>query len=631
MDQWCEWGIIGLAVAVLIFGPLATGAVRTVEFLVLQGLVVLILGLWILRLWLKPRQRLLWPPICWSVAAFTVYAIIRYFQADIEYVARQELIRILLYAFFFIALLNNLHRQDVVQVVVAVLISLAVVLSAYALYQFVTNSNRVWHFIKPAQYMKRGSGTYICPNHLAGFLELILPLALSYLLMGKLSHVTRILVGYASLVILAGLAATVSRGGWIAAGISLMVLFAILIRIRSYRLPSLIAMVILVGLAVNFVSQAQITKKRFGQMFTDGKVGDFRFRVWEPAVQIWKESPWLGVGPAHFDYRFREYRPVDVQMTAYRVHNDYLNTLVDFGVIGGLLVASAFVLLYAGVFKTWKYVQRASEHSNSRKSNKGAFVMGASIGLLAILLHSVVDFNMHIPANAILTITLMALLSSHLRFATDNYWLSLRRIGRPLLTLLLLSGALYLGSQATVRAREHALWQQAQQAPPHSLKKAAILEKAFEVEDKNFETAYAIGECWRVQSWQGEANYRELARKAMHWFEISMRLNPYDGYSWMRYGMCLHWLGRHPEAGPYFDQAAKLDPNGYYMVAHQGWHRLQLGDLEEARAWFVRSLQLKWPGNPIAAAYRDLVDRKLKEETKLLDQVTKPTQTEPLP
>ena len=46
-------------------------------------------------------------------------------------------------------------------------------------------------------------------------------------------------------------------------------------------------------------------------------------------------------------------------------------------------------------------------------------MLGASLGLAAILAHSAVDFNMHIPANAILAITLMALLSSHLRFATE--------------------------------------------------------------------------------------------------------------------------------------------------------------------------------------------------------------------
>ena len=74
-DNWCERGILGLVLAILVFGPLATGAVRPPDFLVLQGLTLGVLLLWSVRLWLTPKPRLLWPPICWTVMAFTLYAI----------------------------------------------------------------------------------------------------------------------------------------------------------------------------------------------------------------------------------------------------------------------------------------------------------------------------------------------------------------------------------------------------------------------------------------------------------------------------------------------------------------------------------------------------------------------------
>ena len=112
LDRWCERGILGLVLAILVLGPLATGAVRPLEFLIIQGLTLGVLVLWGARLWLSPRPQLLWPPICWAVAAFTILAIGRYLTADIEYVARQELIHILVYAFLFFAVLNNLYRQE---------------------------------------------------------------------------------------------------------------------------------------------------------------------------------------------------------------------------------------------------------------------------------------------------------------------------------------------------------------------------------------------------------------------------------------------------------------------------------------------------------------------------------------
>src|SRR5258706_5096669 len=115
LDKWCERGFLGLVLAILVFGPLATGAVREQDFLVLQGLTLGVMLLWGARLWLNPRPRLLWPPICWAVVAFALYAVVRYFTADLEYVARLETARVLVYAFLFLAIVNNLHRQESVQ------------------------------------------------------------------------------------------------------------------------------------------------------------------------------------------------------------------------------------------------------------------------------------------------------------------------------------------------------------------------------------------------------------------------------------------------------------------------------------------------------------------------------------
>src|SRR6266536_4410678 len=138
LDNWCEKGILLLVLAILVFGPLATGAVRPGEFLVIQGLTMAAALLWLFRFWLNPGHRLLWPPICWAVVAFVIYAILRYQQADIEYVARQELIRIVVYALLFFVILNNVARQESTQFVSCVLIFLAMAISMYAIYQFAT-------------------------------------------------------------------------------------------------------------------------------------------------------------------------------------------------------------------------------------------------------------------------------------------------------------------------------------------------------------------------------------------------------------------------------------------------------------------------------------------------------------
>src|SRR5215510_6205357 len=104
LDKACERAILVIVLAVLAVGPLAFGAVNTVPFVAIQCLTALVLALWAMRLWLNRRFQFLWPPMSWGVVAFALYAIVRYRFADIEYVARQELIRVLTYAFLFLAI-----------------------------------------------------------------------------------------------------------------------------------------------------------------------------------------------------------------------------------------------------------------------------------------------------------------------------------------------------------------------------------------------------------------------------------------------------------------------------------------------------------------------------------------------
>ena len=127
LDRWCEVGILGLVLAILVFGPLAMGAVDAPAFLVVQGLTIGVMLLWAVRIWAGPKPQLLWPPICWVVLAFMIYAVARYLTADIEYVARLEMIQVVMYAFLFFAIVNNLYRQETAQIIGFTLIFLAMV------------------------------------------------------------------------------------------------------------------------------------------------------------------------------------------------------------------------------------------------------------------------------------------------------------------------------------------------------------------------------------------------------------------------------------------------------------------------------------------------------------------------
>lgn len=626
LDKLCERGILALVLGILIFTPLAFGGVpqipvrsswdwvMTNPFAVVMGIMPAILALWGVRLWINPRPQLLWPPVCWAVVAFAVYAVTRYLTAEIEYVARMEMLQVLIYAFLFLAIVNNLHRQDSAQIIALSLVFLAMVISFYAIFQFATRSDRVWSLIKP--YPHRGSGTFISPNNLGGFLEMILPLALAYTLTSRLNAVAKVFTGYAALAILAGIAVTGSRGSWFATAAALVIFFLVMVVHRSYRLPALVLLIATTTAVVHFAPSQIFLESRFHALESSpGKLNDDgRFAIWRAALRLWDENVWWGIGPGHFDYRFGKYRPELVQASPDRVHNDYLNTLTDWGMAGAALVAACWALLSAGVFQTWRSVWRSDTALGDQRSNKFALVLGASLGLFAILVHSLVDFNMHIPANALVAVTLMALLSGYLRFATDRYWRTARVGIKIPLTLTLVAGCVFLAWQ-TARSEGESIWlMRAQKAEAASPEQIAALKSAFSVEPRNPRTARAVGEAYRLQSWQDVGDSEGQARDAMKWFQRAIELNEYDDSSLLRYGMCLDKIfDRHDEAFTYFDRAVRMDPNSYFDNAYMGWHYVQSGDYAAARPWLLRSRHLEWQDNPIADSYLRIVNDEMLE------------------
>jgi tetratricopeptide (TPR) repeat protein len=282
--------------------------------------------------------------------------------------------------------------------------------------------------------------------------------------------------------------------------------------------------------------------------------------------------------------------------------------------VGTALVASGWILLGLGALKTWRAVRSASTNlGEERYSNKFALLLGTAVGLIALLAHSAVDFNLHIPANAILAVALIALLSSCWRFATERFGARLNLAGRLGLSAVILTGMVLLVQQAWRRGREYAWLERAALAPIYSPAQAACLQQAFAAEPKNPETAYALGEAFRFQSSEGDDNYRELAQQAMVWFDRSINLNPWNGYSYLRYGWSLDWLERFGESPAYFQRAAQLDPNGYFMAANIGLHYVQQRNFAAARSWFERSLRLEGKENAIARNYLQIVNNRLLE------------------
>ena len=616
LDSYCERGIVGLVLAALVYSALDTGAVRTLEFVVVEWLVAASGLLWVARMWLEPRHnRLLFPPVGWCLLLFLGYALFHYVQADVEYTARREVMRLLVYALLFFVALNNLHKSEWAQMTLYVLVFTGTAIAIYGIVQVIAGLEHVWHFTRPEQYKGRGSGTFINPNHFAGFLGMLLPLCLASVLTGRISQPMRILLGYSALLLLGGVAVSMSRGGWVSTSLALAAIVTVLGWRKQFRLRGILLTCIVLGVIAGFLLTSPFAQDRLRNVSKPGTmehVGS-RIELWKAAAAVWQEENLLGVGPGHFDHRFPAHRPKQLQSRPVRVHNDYLNTLVDWGLVGMMLAALMLGTMVSGIIKSWKYSQRTSSDLSAKTSNRSAFVLGSTAGLGSIALHSFVDFNLHIPSNAMLAATLAGLLAAYIRFATERYWVAVRMPVRLALTVAVCGASGLLVQQAIQQAREHAQLKASRSAESFR-KQVEGLRKALEVEPTNFETAGLLGEIHRRRAMESSRATRKVElKKAAAWLRQAIALNRYDAYSHARLGMALDELGQADKAGEYFAEAEKHDPNGYLTVANVGWHKMHIGEYAEAKSYFDRVSPLDDPSTPEDEREKGLVAHRAEQ------------------
>jgi O-antigen ligase len=609
-----EWGIIAILGCVILLGPLLFGAAYPSGFLLLVALVSLALGLWLVLILTQKRYRLLWPPICWAVLAFMLLALWQYRFAGVSYSAEQELLRIFLYGAVFLLAVNFLHGQEVTQFLSLLLVFLGMLIASYALFQYITHSNTVWQVSKPLQYANRGSGTYICPNHLAGFLEMVLPLGLAYLFAGRLNATFKVFLGYACLVIMAGIGVTMSRGGWLATGISIVTFLLMLLGHRKYRIQAAVALLCLLLGGYFVVDRSEGLKERLNQTLRRDQTQSLTVRplIWQSSIDMWKDHKWTGVGPGQFDHAFQHYRHPEIQERPGWVHNDFLHLLVEYGIIGGVVLFLGLLLLLNGAWKTRKYVLREGrDFGKNRHSNRAAFVLGGSVSLIAIGVHSFFDFNLYIPANGILAVTLAGVLVSHLRFTTEGYWWKSwwpNRLVTGSIVLLLIG---FLIMPLSSRYQEMRLLQRAAVAPAFSTDRLEALVDAVAVRPDNYESSYRIGEILLGKGRQFQPGYQEHLEVAIQWFEKSLEGWSAYSYPYTMIGRCLDSLGRNEEATVYYDRAISLDPKNYFVVAYKGLHEVDRGDLSAAHDYFEQSWNLRWYGNFIALHHLRILKQRL--------------------
>jgi O-antigen ligase len=388
--------VVRIGVCVLIaFAVLSFGAVEEWSQAAMEVGASLLLLYWAIRLYRRGTGQIAVSPLSWPLIVFAgvILAQIIFHTTASVYHTRVELQLVVAYLILLHLITQGFQRSSHWRNFVWFLMTTCFVVSIFGILQHLTFNGKLYWF-RELRYGGYPFGPYVNRNHFAGFAELLIPLALVPLMLGKVRRERLFVVSLFALVPMMALFLSASRGGIISFGIELVVLFLLLLIRRTRSKFMLIggAVVLCAVLAVSWIGVQQVLDRFSSYKFADvtsGKRAAMRHDSW----RIFLEHPLLGTGLGTLQMVFPPYDSLYDGRVVNHAHNDYLEALAEAGILGG---ACCWWFVGVLLLDSWRGL------GNLQSSFNSALNLSGLVGCSGILVHSLIDFNLHIPANAVL-------------------------------------------------------------------------------------------------------------------------------------------------------------------------------------------------------------------------------------
>lgn len=578
-----QWILAGLVAANLSWTLLCLGGYRP-ETMVWSWLLTggtLIIQLLI---WAFSGDRL--HPASWFLAPFLVYAAANVvWISPAPWLGWRDWLGWAHMAGTFFVVINGIRGRRPRKALLMTLAALGVISVLLACYQRFLWPDWLMLGRKQAlQFIGRASGPFGIPNSLAAFLLLLIPASLALTFQRGAGAVQRVLFGYLSAVFLLGLGLTISRGAWLSL-LGAMVLWPLFLRDRSWewRISASIgaATLALLAGATTYATVPRV-KHRFDQLVMD--VGEHsRPIMWRASCAMFAESPALGAGAASFNTLFDRYRPESFQDEPQWAHNDFLNTLSDYGLLG-------FALCFGGMgWVAAASIRRAQRNGTvyglGVSSSAPGFTCALGVGLMAFAFSLLVDFHLKIPALAMIVAVVAAECVARTWPAPEGGNVSAARqlgaFGGVLLVAIITLGLAlptFRSEAARYPARQY-IDRLALEPEPSSNQQRAVLEVAAVAMAEACAVQAGNGQAWSDRAYVSElwariapSRANELGKEAEEFARRALENCSVNAEFWVRLGVSFDLQGRWGEGSDAFNRAVQLAPNNAIIWYYQAYH-----------------------------------------------------------
>lgn len=328
----------------------------------------------------------------------------------------------------------------------------------------------------------------------------------------------QVLIAFILLLIFLGIWETGSRGGFNSMLVSGWV--ALLMASGRIRTGSVLlaARTGLCSAAVAYLAMLYSHPKWVGLVHgTVDKSTAYRLSMFHSGLEMFKDFPLFGVGLGGFMQAFPAYQEPFVRGVVEHIHNDWLELLLQGGIVGLACYAAGLVFYFRRVIPSW---------GAARSPEMRGLFGGALAAALAFLLHGLVDYNFHVPANAVVFLAILAFLGARPLVLGESAVVepagsSSRRSNKPRAFLCLFSSAMLALALRPVAAAWYC--RKADNAPPSS--RAYFLSKAVAWHNHP-DPLYRLGRAYLNLAEENIAAKRVLLRDALRCSNIILDLDP---------------------------------------------------------------------------------------------------------
>ena len=391
-----------LLYSLLLFSPLARGSVHYWQHTVIFLFALALLSLLLLEKGLTGKPCLYKTAVDKPIGALLLLCLVSLFFSVSKPDSVEAFFLLLSYLMLFYGTIYCIRTREDQRELVYVICGIGAALVVIASFKALGMTPSFWTYTElnyPKEFL---SGVYGNHNHLAGYLEMAIPLLVALFLTRTRRGMVWAGLFCGSIMLVGCQILTMSRGGWFSLGTAMTFMTLALVLHQRFRSKKLLLLLFASSLVIVFcvLSGSSLFDRALSLADEETVLGmNGRVLAWKGTVALITEYPLLGAGPGTFATIFPQFQPPGTTARFYQAHNDYLQYLAEQGLL--------FLPLLGWMTFTLFHTARSKLHSTSRQT--WGITLGAMTGIVAILSHSFVDFNLHIPANAILFTVLAAI------------------------------------------------------------------------------------------------------------------------------------------------------------------------------------------------------------------------------